>query len=55
MGQPTAQTIEIMETTAEIIAESQQPPQYGWLILVGVIPVVVGVVIKKWVSKRKTN
>jgi len=55
MGQVnTEQAVEIMETTAEIIANSRPEPvpvkkdHYGWLLTIAIAPVIIGVVIKKF-------
>ena len=53
MGNPsTEQTVAIIEAVADVVHAEPKPepqPQYGWLLLIAVAPVIVGVIVKKWV------
>ena len=53
MGQvSTEQTVAIIEAVGDVVHEQPQPraqPQYGWLLLIAIAPVIAGVIIKRWV------
>jgi len=58
MGQMSAeQTVAIIEAVGDVVEETQPQPQvtnYGWLLVLAIAPVVIGVLAKRWFDRRKT-
>ena len=50
MGQPTEQSIQIIEATADAIAKVQpepEPTNYWWMLAIAIVPVVIGLLWRR--------
>jgi len=48
MGLSTEQTVAVMESTAKVIEKTQPKTNYGWALVMVIIPVILTWYLSRW-------